>query len=145
MDEVDRYRVITWWASGQSGLARSSCAANAIHFSSPPALGGMEGRWTPEELLLCSIASCYMATFWGLAESANFEYTDLQVDAEGALRADSGYGFAEIFMHASLTIRRRDETERACDLLYQARALCPICLALSIEQKFEPSVNVGGP
>jgi organic hydroperoxide reductase OsmC/OhrA len=143
-EEVDRYRVIAWWASGRSGLAKSGGAPNAIHFSSPPAFGGMEGRWTPEELLLCSVASCYTTTFWALAENAKFEYTDLQVEAEGAItKADVGYRFGEIFMRASLTIRRGEARDRAYGLLRQAKEMCPVSRALSVQQKFEPRVEVG--
>ncbi|PYX61535.1 MAG: hypothetical protein DMG74_22470, partial [Acidobacteria bacterium] len=55
-----RYRVVAWWTSGQTGIAKSDSAPNAIHFSvSPKFLRGLEGRWTPEDLLLCAVASCY--------------------------------------------------------------------------------------
>ena len=146
MEEVDRYRVMAWWASARSGLAKSSCAPNAIHFSSSPAFGGMEGRWTPEELLLCSIASSYTTTFWALAECEAFEFTDLQVEAEGAItKTDEGHRIDEIFLRASLTIRRGGERERAYRLLHQSKELCLVGRALSINQKFEPRVEVGGP
>ncbi len=83
MEEKHRFLVVAWWASGRTGLAKSSSAPNAIHFTSPPAFGGLEGRWTPEDLLLCAVSSCYTTTFRTLADYSKLEYTDLQVEVEG--------------------------------------------------------------
>ena len=143
MEEVHRFRVVAWWASGRTGIAKSSSAPNAIHFTSPPAFGGLEGRWTPEDLLLCAVASCYTTTFRTLAEYSKFEYTDLQVEVESAIgKGDSGYSFGEVLIHAYLMIPREEERERAIRLLHKAKEKCLVSRALSVEQRFEPRVQV---
>ena len=144
MEDAHRFRVVAWWASGRTGIAKSNSAPNAIHFTSPPAFGGLEGRWTPEDLLLCAVASCYTTTFRTLAEYSKFEYTDLQVEVEGAIsRADTGYSFGEVFIRANLTIPQDEEQSRAIKLLHKAQGLCLVSRALSVEQRFEPRVQVG--
>ncbi len=144
MEEAHQFRVVAWWASGRTGLAKSSSAPNAIHFTSPPAFGGLEGRWTPEDLLLCAIASCYTTTFRTLAEYSKLEYTDLQVEVEGAIsKADTGYSFGEVFIRANLTIPQEEERARALKILHKAKGLCLVSRALSVEQRFEPRVQVG--
>jgi peroxiredoxin-like protein len=146
MEEAIRFRVVAWWASGRTGIAKSSSAPNAIHFSSPPALGGVEGRWTPEDLLLCAIASCYTTTFRAVAENSKFEYTDLQVEVEGGIsRAETGYNFGEVLIHANLTIPQAADPARALKLLHKAEGLCLISRALSVEQRFEPHVQMAEP
>ena len=143
MEEGHRFRVVAWWASGRTGLAKSGSAPNAIHFTSPPAFGGLDGRWTPEDLLLCAIASCYTTTFRTLAEYSKFEYTDLQVEVEGTInKADTGYGFGEVLIRANLVIPREEEQTRALKLLHKAKGLCLVSRALSVEQKFEPRVQM---
>lgn len=145
MEEAHRFRVVAWWASGRTGIAKSNSAPNAIHFTSPPAFGGLEGRWTPEDLLLCAVASCYTTTFRTLAEYSKFEYTDLQVEAEGTIgKADTGYSFGEVCIRANLIIPQAEEQSRAIKLLQKARGLCLVSRALSVEQRFEPRVQVGG-
>src|SRR5713101_2446540 len=105
MEGAQKYRVIAWWSSGRTGLAKSDSAPNAIHFTAPPEFGGLEGRWTPEDLLLCAVASCYTTTFRALAEYSKFEYSDLGVQVEGTLRkVDSGYVFSEVVIRPNLTI-----------------------------------------
>jgi peroxiredoxin-like protein len=146
MAEGHRFRVVAWWASGRTGIAKSSSAPNAIHFTSPPAFGGLEGRWTPEDLLLCAVASCYTTTFRTLAEYSKFEYTDLQVEADGVInKGASGYSFGEVSIHANLTISQEEGRAQASKLLHKAEELCLVSRALSVEQKFESRVQVGEP
>jgi organic hydroperoxide reductase OsmC/OhrA len=146
MEDSLQFRVVAWWASGRTGIARSSSAPNAIHFTSPPAFGGLEGRWTPEDLLLCAIASCYTTTFRALADHSKLTYTDLQVETEGAVsRADTGYNFGQLLIHANLMIPQEADRTRAIKLLHKAKELCLVARALSVEQKFEPLVQVGEP
>ncbi|MGB8011681.1 MAG: OsmC family protein [Terriglobales bacterium] len=144
MGEVHRFRVVAWWASGRTGIAKSSSAPNAIHFAAPPAFGGMEGRWTAEDLLLCAVASCYTTTFQAVAENSKFEYTDLQVEVEGViLRTESGYNFTEVIIRVTVMVAHEEVRARALKLLHKAKDLCLVSRALSVEQKFEPHVHVG--
>jgi organic hydroperoxide reductase OsmC/OhrA len=144
MESAQRYRVVAWWSSGRTGLAKSDSAPNAIHFTAPPEFGGLEGRWTPEDLLLCAVASCYTTTFRALAEYSKLEYSDLGVQVEGTTRkADSGYIFGDITIRPKLTIAGEPEQARALRLLQKAKAVCLVSRALSVKQIFEPQVQVG--
>jgi len=146
MAEAHRFRVVAWWASGRTGIAKSSSAPNAIHFTSSAAFGGLEGRWTPEDLLLCAVASCYTTTFRTLAEYSKFEYTDLQVEADSVIsKGATGYNFGEVSIRANLMISQEEERARAIKLLHKAKELCLVSRALSVEQRFEPHVQVGEP
>jgi len=146
MADTHQYRVVAWWASARTGTAKSDSAPNAIHFTAPLQFGGVEGRWTPEDLLLSAVASCYTTTFRALAERSRFEYADLEVEALGSInRADSGYRFSEIIMRPNLTIWSEEGRERALVLLQKADALCLVSRALSVAQTFEPQVQVGKP
>jgi len=144
VEDLHRFRVVAWWAAGKTGIAKSSSAPNAIHFTSPPAFGGLDGRWTPQDLLLCAVASCYTTTFRAIAENSKFEYTDLQVDVEAAIsKTDAGYRFGEVCIRPKLTISRAQEQVRALTLLQKAETLCMISHALAIKQRFEPRVQIG--
>src|SRR6058998_1907151 len=131
MEGAQKYRVIAWWSSGRTGLAKSNSAPNAIHFTAPPEFGGLQGRWTPEDLLLGAIASCYTTTFRALAEYSRFEYADLEVEVQGTVhKADSGYSFSEIVMRPNLTISSEEARERALLLLQKAKARCLVSRTL---------------
>ncbi|MGA3089601.1 MAG: OsmC family protein [Terriglobales bacterium] len=144
MEQPHRFRVVAWWASGHTGIAKSSSALNAIHFTSPPAFGGMEGRWTPEELLLSAIASCYTTTFQTLAENSKFAYIDLQVEVEGEIRkSEVQYDFGEVVIRANLLIPLAAEPSLAAKLLQKADGVCLVSRALSVKHKFEFHVQTG--
>jgi peroxiredoxin-like protein len=147
MESEHKYRTVAWWSSGKTGIARSNSAPNAIHFTAPPEFGGLEGRWTPEDLLLCAIAGCYTTTFRALAEYSKFAYADLEVEVEGTIRkAASGYAFEEIVIRPNLTISGgEEERSRALRILQKAKNMCLVSRALSVEQKFEPRVQLSEP
>jgi organic hydroperoxide reductase OsmC/OhrA len=73
MENEHKHHVIAWWTSGQAGIAKSDSAPNAIHFTAPPEFGGLEGRWTPEDLLMTALASCFTTTFHAIAGCSNEE------------------------------------------------------------------------
>ena len=143
MENEHRYRVVAWWNAGRTGLAKSDSAPNAIHFAAPPQFGGLEGRWSPEDLLLSAVASCFTTTFRALADHSKFEYTDLQVEVEGTVhKAESGYEFAGILIRPTLTISNLEERARADRLLEKAKRLCLVSHSLIPQQTFESQVRI---
>ena len=143
METRHSYRVVAWWSSGKTGLAKTDSAPNAIHFTAPPEFGGIEGRWTPESLLLCSIAGCYTTTFRAIAEYSKFEYADLEVQVEGTIqKMESGYAFTEISIRPNLSIMDEAEQPRGLRLLHKAKTLCLVSRALSVPQEFDPHIQV---
>jgi peroxiredoxin-like protein len=144
MDNDHKYRVVAWWTSGQTGIAKSDSAPNAIHFTAPPQFGGVEGRWTPEDLLMTALANCFTTTFHAIAGRSKFEYTDLAVEAEGTVsKTDTGYGFNEIVIRTTLTIASEENRQRAISLLHKAKELCLVSRALAAPQRFEIQVEIG--
>jgi len=146
MSEEHVYRVAAWWTSGRTGLAKSDSAPNAIHFTAPTEFGGLEGRWTPEELLLAAVAGCYTTTLRAIAWTAQFNFTDLQVEASGTVhKAESGWNFSQIVVRPNLKIASADERERALDLLKRAEKLCLVSRAIGTTLKFEPQLEIVKP
>lgn len=140
------YEVEAWWSAGRSGILKSSSAPNSLHFTAPLSFGGMEGRWTPEDMLLGALASCYVTTFRVLAEYHRWDYADLLVKAEGiADKARSGYCFTKIVLHPKLQIWAESERPRATELLKKAESLCLVSRALEVVPSFEPQVEVVKP
>ena len=146
MSEEHAYRVAAWWTSGRTGLAKSDSAPNAIHFTAPMEFGGLEGRWTPEELLLAAIAGCYTTTVRALSGGAQFDFTDLQVEASGTVRkVDSGYSFTHIVVRPNVKIETAEDRDRALELLKRAEKLCLVSRALGTNLKFEPQLEISHP
>ena len=143
------YRVAACWTSGHTGIAKSDSALNAIHFTAPKNLGGLEGRWTAEELLLAAVASCFTTTLRSLAGSAGFKFTDFQVEACGtAHKAAGGYFFREIVLRPTLEIADFNGRDHALELLRKAERLCLVARTLDLrlssslrQQSLQPGVR----
>ncbi len=138
------YRVVAWWTSGRTGIAKTGSAPNALHFTAPPQFGGLEGRWTPEDLLLTAVASCYTTTFRALADYSKFGYSDLEVEVGGrAQKIESGYAFTALVTRPTLTIASEDDRVRAVRLLEKTQELCLVARALAVPHSLEPRIQVG--
>jgi len=137
------YRVSAWWTSGRTGLAKCESSPNTIHFSEAAELGGLQGRWTPEQLLLCALAGCFTTTFNDVARASKFEYTDLEVEIEGSVRRSrtAGCNFTEILIRPRLTIPSEEQREGGLTLLRRTKSLCMISRAITIPQTMEPTVE----
>ena len=138
------YRVSAWWTSGRTGLAKCESSPNTIHFSEAAELGGLQGRWTPEQLLLCSLAGCFTTTFNDVARASKFEYTDLEVEIEACVRRSRtpGCNFTEILIRPRLTVASEDRREAGLALLRRTKSVCMISRAITIPQTMEPTVEI---
>jgi AIR synthase related protein, N-terminal domain len=86
------YRVSAWWTSGRTGLAKCESSPNTIHFSEAAELGGLQGRWTPEQLLLCALASSFTTTFADIGDLAvNGTVNDLAMCGARPLYLSAGF------------------------------------------------------
>jgi len=139
------YRVSAWWTSGRTGMAKCESSPNTIHFSEAAEIGGLQGRWTPEQLLLCSLAGCFTTTFHDVARAAKFEYTDLEVEIEGSVQRsrNNGCDFREILVRPRLTVASEEQREAGLALLSKTKALCMISRAIAVPQTLEPVVEAG--
>ncbi len=139
------YRVSAWWTSGRTGLAKCESSPNTIHFSEAAELGGLQGRWTPEQLLLCALAGCFTTTFHDVARAAKFEYTDLEVEVEGIVHRtrNAGCSFDEIFLRPRLTVISEEQREAGIALLRKTKAVCLISRAITVAQTLETCVEPG--
>jgi len=137
------YRVSAWWTSGRTGLAKCESSPNTIHFSEAAELGGLQGRWTPEQLLLCALAGCFTTTFHDVARMAKFEFTDLEVEIEGSVRRSrtAGCNFNEILIRPRLTVHSEDMCEAGLALLRRAKSICMSSRAITVPQTMEPTVE----
>jgi peroxiredoxin-like protein len=136
------YHVSAWWSSGRAGLAKADSSHATIHFAAPVEFGGMEGRWTPEELLLAAVASCYTTTLGVLAAKARIELTDLQVEASVSVtRSETGYAIEAIELRPGAKIASAEDGERILELLHKAEKLCLVARALRTPVKFIPQLD----
>ena len=95
---------------------------------------------------MAAVAGCYTTTVRAIAGSAQFDFTDLQVEASGTVRkGEGGYSFTQIVIRPNLKIASAEERDRALELLKRAEKLCLVSKAIGTTLKFEPQLEIAKP
>lgn len=112
--------------------------------SAPPVeFGGPGGRWSPESLLVASVADCFVLTFRGIARASQLPWTSLECAVDGTLdRADGSTKFTAFKLHARLVTPQGVDAVKATRCLEKAEASCLIINSLSAQTHLTTEVAV---
>jgi organic hydroperoxide reductase OsmC/OhrA len=128
-------------AGGREFVELEHSVPRTISFSAPPEFGGEPGLWTPEHFLLAAVASCFVATFRGVAKASKLEFQGIEVAIDGVIERDAaGLRFTKITVRPSLIIFDVEQRERALHLLQKVERICLIARSLSSTIELEPKI-----
>lgn len=99
-----RYKVGVAWEGGRLTTVSSPEKADLEVATPPEFKGGLAGVWSPEDLLVASVASCFTVTLVAVAERRELPLHDVQVSGTGHLTArdDGRFGFVAIELTAAI-------------------------------------------
>ena len=142
MNEEKGYSVTAKWEGGRRGVIAAQGIDPSIRFSSPPEFKGESGFWTPEHFLVAAVATCYVMTFYAIADMSKMEFLALELHVEGKLGKPEGkLRFTEIVLRPKLTISPQEDAQRATRLLEKAEHGCLIARSLLCPVTMEPLVQ----
>jgi peroxiredoxin-like protein len=135
-----RYEVIL--SGGAEGYAALAAAGLTNLPSAPPVeFGGPGDAWSPEQLLLAAIDSCFLFTLRAVAQASRLEFISLEVASEGTVdRRDGGLAFTEIVLRPRLLVRAGTDQGRALGVLEKAKRTCLVSASLSTAVRLEPEI-----
>jgi peroxiredoxin-like protein len=137
------YRSSAIWTMRRRGIVSAEDVPRTINFSAPPEFQGEPGLWTPEHLLVASVATCFLATFRAFAEYSRLQVLRLEVEAEGLLeKEEGGFRFTQIMVRPRLAIADAADEERAYRMLEKAERACLISRSLSSHMELQSQVEV---
>src|ERR671911_2958161 len=126
--EQEEY-VVTNRARGEM-IDHAACAIHVRDFpplvsDEPPSRGGQDRGQSPLELLLASLCACTNVTTGRMADKLRFEYSGLEMHAEGELDtrgrrglADVPFHYRAVHLHVAITTDEPDKrVERLARLL----------------------------
>jgi organic hydroperoxide reductase OsmC/OhrA len=115
----------------------------ALEAAIPPEFrGGTPGIWSPEDLLVASVASCYVITFESVAAQRGLVVHGLAVEGVGHVtrRAEGRVGFVVIELHVEVTVDP-DYAGFAERVARAAKQRCLIAHALEVPVELELEVR----
>jgi organic hydroperoxide reductase OsmC/OhrA len=101
------------WVSGRRTVA-SVAGKDDLEVAVPPEFrGGVDGVWSPEDLLVAAVGSCFVVTLVAAAERSGIPVHRLEVEATGHVtqRGDGHFGFTEVVVHVSVETEIGFESE----------------------------------
>lgn len=112
----------------------------------PTQFGGPGDQWSPEDLFIASIASCFILSFRAIATASKFSWISIECDSMGTLaRFDGKTRFTHIVTKATLTIPASESIENAERLLHKAEQSCLVVNSLSCDTELECTVSIEAP
>ncbi len=121
------------WAGGRLTVA-SVEGKDELEVATPPEFrGGVEGVWSPEDLLVGSVATCFAVTFVAVAERRAVPLRSLEVAASGRVtqRTDGRFGFTAVTLDVSLVTDPGFEQE-AKEVAEAAERGCLVAVSLDL-------------
>jgi organic hydroperoxide reductase OsmC/OhrA len=103
---------------------------------------GLPGYWSPEDMLVGAVASCYALTFRALASRRAVPFVELEVSGAGHVtrRADGRFGF--VLVELKVTVATDVEhTEAIEEVARAAERQCIIGRALDVPIELELDVR----
>jgi peroxiredoxin-like protein len=74
---------LRWAQIGRTGVGEIQADGLALELSGPKSMGGRGVGTNPEELLVCAVSSCYIATLFAVLRRAKLPADSLAVSASG--------------------------------------------------------------
>jgi len=141
-----QFPVSVRWRGGRLTRAESR-DKDALELATPPEFqGGLAGYWSPEDLLVTAVCSCFALTLAAVAERREAPLLDATVTATGHMsrRDDGRFGFTVIEVDALLeTIPGGEEAVRTAATIAEDR--CLVAQALDIPMHVAVAVTTTTP
>lgn len=118
-------------AVSEGGVTLDSKGLPSLSSAPPLEFDGPGDQWSPETLLVASVADCFILTFRAIAKASKLAWSRLECRTEGVLdRVEGKAQFTEFRVHASLTVEEGANVERAERLLEKAEQTCLVTNSL---------------
>jgi len=126
-----RYAVATSAEPAGDVVLRSD-GLEPLPTAAPAEFGGPGNRWSPETMLVGTVANCFVLTFRAIASASKLQWSSLAVDVDGTLdRIDRVTRFTALTIRATLDLPAGGHDDQARRLLTKAEETCLITRSLT--------------
>lgn len=115
-----------------------------VEIAPPVEFDGVGDVWSPEELLMSSVASCLVLSFKSIARAYDLNWLHIECFADGQLeKVDRKVKFTRVHTRVKLTITSLEDSGEAKRILEKAEDTCFITNSLSAETGFSCEIVEG--
>jgi len=112
--------------------------------TAPPVdFGGPGDAWSPEHMLLGSVATCFLFTFRAVARASQLPFERVEATVSGTVdRVDGVTRFTEIVLRPRLLVDAGIDRVRAIRVMERSERACLVSQSLQTPIRLEPEVVV---
>ena len=115
-----------------------------LEVAPPLQFDGPGDQWSPEDLLMASVANCFVLSFRAIARAYKVEWSSIECVSEGTLdRVDGKTLFTHILTKVKLNIPQNQSIETAEKTLNKAEDTCLISNSLTCISELEFDIVSG--
>jgi peroxiredoxin-like protein len=115
-----------------------------LRSAAPADFDGPGDAWSPEQLLLAAVASCFTLTFRAVAQASRIAWSELAVGVEGTVdKQDGVMRFTEIVVRPRLALAPGADADRARRALEKSEKACLVSASLATPIRLEAEVTHG--
>lgn len=145
MQEFPHHYVAAAAAEATGSVEISSPGLVNLESAGPAEFGGPGDLWSPETMLVATVADCFILGFRAIARIARMDWIRMSCDVIGDLdRIDRVIQFTAFHIRARLEIPVGTSEEKALRLLEKAEKTCLITNSMTAETKLDAEVKVVG-
>ena len=129
-------------AGANEGYATLSSPGVPELTTAPPLdFDGPGDAWSPEQLLLAAVASCYVMTFRAIARASRLEFVSMSVEIEGFVDKVNGVTrFSEIILHPRIGLPAGIDWTRVQRVLEKSERSCLVSASLDTPIRVEAEI-----
>jgi organic hydroperoxide reductase OsmC/OhrA len=130
-DYPHRYKAAA--TGGADGVIDTgSPGLQSIAVMPPPEFDGPGDKWSPETMLVASVANCFILTFRAVARAAGFEWNSVTCEVVGILdRVDRVTCFTEFSIDVSLRVPSGADAHKAHHIAERSEQVCLVTNSLT--------------
>jgi len=131
MQDLPHYYRVSADAVSDGSAVVSSDGLPSIETAGPVGFGGPGNLWSPEDLLVASVADCFVLSFRAIARASKLEWISVSCRASGTLdKVDKVTQFTRFDLNVELTVPAGTDEAKAHRLLQRAERHCLITNSL---------------
>lgn len=143
MQDLPHHYHVKASAEGATNVILSAENLPDLETAGPPEFGGPGDVWSPETLLVGSVADCFILSFRAIARTAKLDWLTLDCEVEGELdKLEKFTQFIGFNVKATLTIPSSTPEKKARTILEKAEKYCLITNSMKAESHLETQVIV---
>ena len=142
MQDLPHHYAVSANADTGSNVVLSCHGLENLETAGPPEFGGPGDLWSPETLLVGTVANCFILSFRAIARASRFEWLSLSCDVVGILdKIDRVTQFTSFELRVELSVPAGTAEEKARRLLEKAEKHCLITNSMKAESHLSAEVQ----